>query len=1240
MTDGRLSMEPLPDVARSPELLDEAASLSRRRRGPSSPEGDVWSGTRYPTVLAAVEQFAREKNADRVQLVTLAKEASKSAKVAHGDHLHRTCITHLYHTLAFYAVAGDRQEYASALGNLAVQFQELNDNHRALRLQEEALRQKQAAGNSPDMIARSLFLMGVAHANLGNLEKALELHRRSIEVLPPGNDKAVAAGEWWIARLEPQIALHIALAQTFADAAEPGTAELAGSDGSAALQQARSAAAARREGNVLAEAGARLRLAEILYQKHRLFSDAYVQAEEAERLAQQLSNSAIRVRALMTLGNSAMELGRFKPAYQATERQLVITRQRRDYRAAMQAQLKLALICMFLGEEQEAREHIASALDDAARIPVDDVVFETLEGYGHIFKRQEYIPHAIDVLDRAVRLAEPLAHPTEAVTGLHNELADAYVLLDRFADAIAALERGIRLAERGGDVRWLARAWIRLGSAYVRTEDGRGAQTALEQADPYVRKAGDRTLLDEFRSLTESVKLIIKKEFTHSTDLTALSSDYVDVVPGTPEFHSQVLTLRSEISRIPSDHDAERLAILRASLGVLLDRADERQEAEGHFVSSIELVRKHGMMRQLGWIVHGYGELLARSGRTKEARAAFAEALSAKDRYAEGAHRLSSLLSLVKADLLLGMDSDVKALLPELEREVRSVAGEDRASFALVLSQVYDLLGRKEDALAWSDEAVQLSGDEYDDDQNERNPDAYLSSLSWAAKLNARLGMTDEALGLGRQAAGVAMESEDDVLEPFRAVHGRRSAQAVDAILEVNSATNGELKAEALYYVELFKARQLIARQSQTALVPPASMTPELIEQEEQFLLDLQFYEELFLRHHELYITEMHADGYAETRAALKLFWNFLPTFAYDPEWELYTYGQLRQGNVPDLESLVSTRLRETKVHLICCHQSPDRLYVWHLDRTGRIVTYYEVPITRDRVNEVVSATRDAFRRRQGVEAGWGELSAKLFGPVLSSMPEEEVICFVPSGPLGQAPFSALHVDGGYLVERNPVAALPSLSSLAYWPDVAAPTVLGPALVLGDSLGDLRHARNESEQVAKRLGVHPLTGAGVLRASIQAQLAACSFLHVACHAGFDSSRPERSGFRLADGSVFSARDAAAARMRARIAVLSACESGRAEVPAGDDPAGLAASFLQAGVQAVIATLWPVDDAATAQLVTDFYDGVLGDRVDLASALRRAQRAMLQRPATSHPYYWAAFYMAGRWVVGDDGVTRT
>jgi CHAT domain-containing protein len=111
-------------------------------------------------------------------------------------------------------------------------------------------------------------------------------------------------------------------------------------------------------------------------------------------------------------------------------------------------------------------------------------------------------------------------------------------------------------------------------------------------------------------------------------------------------------------------------------------------------------------------------------------------------------------------------------------------------------------------------------------------------------------------------------------------------------------------------------------------------------------------------------------------------------------------------------------------------------------------------------------------------------------------------------------------------------------------------------------------------------------------------------------------------------------------MRARIAVLSACESGRAEVPAGDDPAGLAASFLQAGVQAVIATLWPVDDAATAQLVTDFYDGVLGDRVDLASALRRAQRAMLQRPATSHPYYWAAFYMAGRWVVGDDGVTRT
>jgi CHAT domain-containing protein len=76
--------------------------------------------------------------------------------------------------------------------------------------------------------------------------------------------------------------------------------------------------------------------------------------------------------------------------------------------------------------------------------------------------------------------------------------------------------------------------------------------------------------------------------------------------------------------------------------------------------------------------------------------------------------------------------------------------------------------------------------------------------------------------------------------------------------------------------------------------------------------------------------------------------------------------------------------------------------------------------------------------------------------------------------------------------------------------------------------------------------------------------------------------------------------------------------------------GLTRGFMYAGAPRVLATLWSVDDAATAHVMTQFYRELLVNERQPADALRRAQLAMLDDYRWSAPYYWAGFVLQGDW----------
>jgi tetratricopeptide (TPR) repeat protein len=141
------------------------------------------------------------------------------------------------------------------------------------------------------------------------------------------------------------------------------------------------------------------------------------------------------------------------------------------------------------------------------------------------------------------------------------------------------------------------------------------------------------------------------------------------------------------------------------------------------------------------------------------------------------------------------------------------------------------------------------------------------------------------------------------------------------------------------------------------------------------------------------------------------------------------------------------------------------------------------------------------------------------------------------------------------------------------------------------------------------------------------ELARCEVVHLAAHVRVDDVHPWRSGLPgLRAGRI------AEMRLPARLAVLAGCESAGGRVVSGEGVLGLTAAFQSAGVPAVVATLWPVSDRATASLMRAFY-GALARGRPVEEALREGQRVLQADPETRHPRYWAAFVVFGDGATG-------
>ncbi|HEV3317883.1 MAG TPA: CHAT domain-containing protein, partial [Candidatus Angelobacter sp.] len=151
-------------------------------------------------------------------------------------------------------------------------------------------------------------------------------------------------------------------------------------------------------------------------------------------------------------------------------------------------------------------------------------------------------------------------------------------------------------------------------------------------------------------------------------------------------------------------------------------------------------------------------------------------------------------------------------------------------------------------------------------------------------------------------------------------------------------------------------------------------------------------------------------------------------------------------------------------------------------------------------------------------------------------------------------------------------------------------------------------------------------------------LAQYRMVHFATHGLLNNKHPEFSGLVLSlvdehanpQNGFILLQDIYNLNLPAELVVLSACETALGKEVRGEGLIGLTRGFMYAGAARVLASLWNVDDVATAELMARFYKAMEQDGKTPSAALRQAQIQMWRQKRWHAPYYWAEFQMQGEW----------
>lgn len=957
--------------------------------------------------------------------------------------------------------------------------------------------------------------------------------------------------------------------------------------------------------------------------------------EQASLAWRELGHRREAARSLEGMAECHFMLGDYQGALVAFKRALAESRAARDKRGEYRALNGVGMVLVFIGDGNEVMANAESVLARVMRPgdPTDPedqrLVARALVNKGEAYYNLGRLPDALKLFERALALWTQAGDRANQALAL---LTIGYALSDS-GEGQAAAERhrqALLLWRAAAHRRGEALSLTAIGGIHSSLGETQLALKSHQQAKQIFETLGDRRgLAVVLNNLARSHELL--SEFDEAR-----------------EHYTSALNISRELRNA----NAEALSLLY--LGRLYRSMGKTEEAFDYCNQSMRMSRKMDKLRleayaliEIAAIEHGYG-------RTKEALRIYQRLLGIYKRIPDSRGRAKTLNQMGKVYYEEGHTRRAVECFEQalaLSQRVRDRAEETLLHYNLALA-ARDL-GNSEMALTHATASVDLS-----EAAREQTANAASRSSSFAAarkyyelqiELLMKLDQEQPGKGFAVRALGVSEGAHARSLLDLLTEMGANIRQGVDStLLERERSLQLALAGKAQYLTRLLSSE-----------VPPAS-TKDVEEEVRQ-------------------LTKKYRELQSEIRDQ-------------SPRYETLTKSQPLtleeiQKELRDGTLLLEYLLGPDKSYLwvidgnsFVAHELPPRATI---EKAADDV--YQLIKTRPTADGL-----SEFNQRYAQVAT--ALSETLLGKVADRLKGKRLLIvadgnlhYIPFEALPlPAPSGSTPDNFAPLVTQHEVAYLPSASLLSVIRREAArrqraaktvlvladpvfeaddPRVKGTTATAGfagnPGYGSSRNADTRSgakvemtrlprlrftrEEVDAIMSMTPrgqgglVTGFDASRATALGELPLqFQAVHFSTHARIDRKNPEMSGIVLSminreglpENGFLQLHDIYNLNLSAELVVISACDSGLGEDIKGEGLVGLTRGFMYAGSRSVVASLWQVDDAATAELMTHFYREMLAKGAMPTAALRAAKVAVWQQKERSAPYFWAAFVFQG------------
>jgi CHAT domain-containing protein/tetratricopeptide (TPR) repeat protein len=747
------------------------------------------------------------------------------------------------------------------------------------------------------------------------------------------------------------------------------------------------------------------------------------------------------------------------------------------------------------------------------------------------------------------------------------------------------------------------------------------------------------------------------------------------------EHYQRSLRLAEEVSnKVATGNALNNIGAIHATQG-------HTAQALEYYHRSLKLVEEIGVKAEIA-------TALSNLGRTYQMEGDYQQALSHLERSLKLAEEVGDKSGMVSALNGIGMlnssRGDHARALEYYQRSLK-LAGEVEhgEGIAVALNRsgdAYLSLGRYEAAL----EAAQRAASKAREVGLLRQ---YQEAWTVAGTAHRLLGQTEPARAafleaiaaverLRDQVAGGEQDQQrffEDKLSPY---HG---------MIELAVARNDPF--EALSYAERARGRVLLDVLSRGRVDINKAMTGEEIRRSHALTTEIaSLNARIFALKQEqkpdgALIAELDA-RLAKARLDYESFQSNL--YAAHPELKVQR-GQPRPLSRDDVAALLSDG--QTALLAYACLE--DRSYLFVVTRAGGgsgrahapiDLRVYPLDVKSKELGEMTRAFRHQVAERDlRIKQASRPLFDLLVKPAERQLRGVKKLCIVPDGPLWELPFQALWSgEQGYLLERYAVFYAPSLTVLremvrkgdglralhrrreagveraAMQASVRVPSptlfAIGNPRLRGETLSRVSSFDREEplyplpdaeKEVNILAGLYGRARSKVLigdmarEEEVKAQAGGYMVLHFATHAQLDDRNPMYSRIMLShatgdaprEDGLLEAWEITKLDLAAEMVVLSACQTGRGGVRAGEGMIGMSWALFVAGSPTAVVSQWKVGSAITADLMVEFHRNLLHDRPRHAAAFTKAEalrEAALKilRGSHNHPFYWAGFVLIG------------